>query len=78
MAKQETYRAITRTWYEVTDGNMSNSFNDLKEAKAELENMRNGYPDKMEMSEENQKYWKEHGKLCFVVKVSQSKKLVAR
>lgn len=65
-----------RSWYEVTDGNMSKSFTTQFDADAYLREMKKGFPSNAEMTEENKMYWKKHGKREYVVKVTQIEELV--
>lgn len=59
------------SWYEVTDGNMSKSFDSQIEAEMYLREMRKGFPDNENVKDESKLYWKKVGKRQYVTKVTQ-------
>lgn len=65
-------------WYEVTDGKgmSSQRFYSQKEAELYLRNARRGFPKKV-MSDDNHKYWKQHGKREYIVKITEKRQLVS-
>lgn len=65
------------TSYEVRYSTMSSSFPTLEEARKYLDEMWNGFPEKVHMTEENHQYWKRVARKAEIFKVSiSSEKIV--